>query len=254
MAIQKMDIDLIRVGPAWISYKGVQLGSTQGGVILKNENTSHEVKADQTGEEILLEILLGGSWSAEVPLIEVNKGLSAALVPGAVGIEASSPYVATDASSAYAAGKITFDVAIAGIQIGDTVHYTSTGSVVGTVAYFDETAKEVYLMDGDETPDASPSASLYHIEAVKFHNATGANLLTLAGELQIVPKDPNDTDYYILPSAGLKFNIEMNFLNDAERKMTLMFVGYPDADKAIHSTYGTGLSAYIGDITNYEAL
>ncbi len=254
MAIQRMDANLIKIGPCWVSYKGIQLGSTQGGVTVKNENTSHEVKVDQTGEEILAEILLGGAWSAEVPLVEINKGVMGAIAPGADIIEEDSPFVAADSGSVYAGGKITFSVPITGIRVGDVVTYLSGGSSVkGTVGQFDLLAKEVYLKDGDSTPDASPNASLTHVSSVKFHNATGVNLLTLAGELILVPKDPNDTDYIIMPKAGLVFQPEFGFMNEEERKWTLQFKGYPDND-ILHPTYSTGMGLFFGKQSDYDEL
>lgn len=254
MAIQKMDANLIKIGPCWASYKGIQLGSTQGGVTVKNENSSHEVKVDQTGEEVLAEILLGGAWSAEVPLVEMNKGIIGAIVPGAEIIKASAPFVATNAGASYTNGIITFSVAITGIQVGDVVNYLSSGSPAeGTVGQFDVTAKTVYLMDGDSTPDASPSPSLTHVTSVKFHNATGVNLLTLAGELLLVPKDTSDTDYIIMPKAGLVFQPEFGFMNEEERKLVLMFKGYPD-NTILHTSYSTGMGLFFGKQADFDDL
>ena len=256
MAIQKMDQANIDIGPAWIMYKGLWLGATQGGPKITAENTSHEVKTDQTGEEVLAEIYLGGTWMATVPLVEINLGVAAAIVPGAVAIAAAAAYVATDAGATYAAGVITFSVAITGIKVGDICHYTKTGPTptTGVVGQFDIAAKKVYLMDGAATPDiVSPSPSLYHVNSVKFHNATGVNLLDIAGELMFVPKDPNDTNYYIMPLAGLVFKPELNFISDAERLMSLEFKSYARSD-VLHSTYATGLSFFIGSKTDYDAL
>lgn len=254
MSIQKMDQGNIKIGPAWIMYKGLWLGATQGGPKITAENTAHEVKTDQTGEEVLAEIFLGGTWMAEVPLVEVNLGVLAAIAVGAVGIEAASAWYATDAGAAYAAGVITMSNSIDGILVGDKVHYLSSAApVVGTVGQFDISAKKVYLMDGDATPDASPSPSIYHVDSVKFHNATGANLLDLAGELIFVPKDPNDTKYYIMPKAGLVFKPDMSFVADAERLVNLEFKSYARND-VLHADYDTGLSFFIGEKTQYDAL
>ena len=255
MAIQKMDQANIDIGPAWIMYKGLWLGATQGGPKITAENTSHEVKTDQTGEEVLAEIYLGGTWMATVPLVEINLGVAAAIVPGAVAIEAAAAYVATDVAAAYLLGVITFVSAITGIKVGDICHYTKSGggAATGVVGQFDVAAKKVYLMDGAATPQAAPSPSLYHVTSVKFHNATGINLLDIAGELMFVPKDPNDTNYYIMPLAGLVFKPELNFISDAERLMSLEFKSYARND-VLHASYSTGLSFFIGSKTDYDAL
>ncbi len=255
MPYSKNNTDLIESGACWCFYKNIILGSTQGGPTISVENTTHEVLIDQSGNEVVAETGLGGKASAEVPMVETNPGILGAIVPGAVAVADAVDYL-SDPGTSYAGGEITTALAIPStIRVGDVVEYESAGgNIFGVVAQYDIANKKIKLMDGNEAPVASPSLfKLYAVEGVKFHSGAGINLKAIAGELIYVPKDTNNTNYHILPLAGLNFNPEQTFDNETERIMNLTFTGYPDASIE-HAELGTGLVYWIGLKSAYDAL
>jgi len=255
MPYSKNNTDLIESGACWCFYKNLALGSTQGGPTVGVENTTHEVLIDQNGQEVVAETGLGGKAMAEVPMVETNPGLLAAIVPAAEAVSDPSDYL-SDPGTSYAAGEVTTALAIPStIKVGDIAEYeAASGTVFGVVAQYDIANKKIKLMDGNEAPVASPSVfKLYAVNGVKFHSSAGLNLKAIAGELIFIPKDENVTNYHILPLAGVNFNPESQFDNETERIMNISFTGYPDASKE-HSTLATGLVYYVGTKAAYDTL
>lgn len=252
----KNDTNLIESGACWCYYKNIALGSTQGGPSITVENTTHEVLIDQNGNEVIAETGLGGKASAEVPMVETNPGLLAAIVPGAVAAVASAEYQSVPTGATYAAGEISLGAVLDDdVRVGDVVEYSAaSGTVTGVLAQYDKTNNKIKLMDGNEAPLASLTLlKLYRVEGVRFHSNAGLNLKQLAGELIYIPKDTNNQNYHILPLAGINYQPESTFDNETERIQNLSFTGYPDATVE-HEELGTGLVYFIGFKSAYDAL
>ncbi len=73
----------IRLGTCNISYGGVDLGLTIGGVEVTVGTTTHETKVDQFGESIVEERITGRNVSAKVPMAETTIENLASIMPGA---------------------------------------------------------------------------------------------------------------------------------------------------------------------------
>jgi hypothetical protein len=252
MANRNADASQIRIGPAWWTYKGMAIGYVQGSQIT-NENSQHETKVDQNGETPIAAVSLGGSFKAKLDAVEINRGMIAAIVPGAEAVRASVAY-ATDGTSA-TGQAITFASDPGAVKIGDRVTYTKLGggSVEGAVAQYDPATFTVTLMDDDAAPASSPSASLYAVVGVAFYNTAGTNLFATAGELVGVPVDTNgDTNVYVLPFAGVNLSADLQFKVDQERKLPLEFTGFPHP--SVVNDDGNALAFFMGTLAAYQDL
>ena len=77
------DPNNIKMGTCKITYGGVDLGLTMGGVEVTVETTTHESKVDQFGDTIVNEFIMGRSITAVVPLAETTVEMLATIMPGA---------------------------------------------------------------------------------------------------------------------------------------------------------------------------
>lgn len=73
----------IRLGTCSISYKGVDLGYTMGGVEVEVETTTHETKVDQFGDIVANEFIMGRSIMVRAPMAEVTLANLIDIMPGA---------------------------------------------------------------------------------------------------------------------------------------------------------------------------
>lgn len=64
------DISKVKVGVCDVSYNGVDLGHTKGGVEVTYEQMYHDVSVDKYGETIVEKFLTGEKLTAKVPLAE----------------------------------------------------------------------------------------------------------------------------------------------------------------------------------------
>jgi hypothetical protein len=74
----------IKLGVCQVTWDGVDLGLTQGGVEIAISTTSHEVKVDQYGDTPVDDYITGRTCKAKVPLVETTIANMARIMPGAV--------------------------------------------------------------------------------------------------------------------------------------------------------------------------
>ena len=249
MANRRGDQSQFSIGPAWWTYKGMELGFTQGATINATAAT-HETKADQAGETVLAETALGQAVSGEISSIELNPGMMASIMPASKKILETVAYQ-TDADGGDASElSITFTTAFSQeVKIGDEVQYTDSAdaAAIGSVARVDTDAKKIFLMDDDAAPKTTPSASLFFVKAVEGYNNAGINLMEIAGKLIGVPKDPNDKRVFIIYKAGLTSELGLSFVVTEEKKLPLKLKGYPSNEKVDEN--GNGILYFYGDVT-----
>ena len=248
MSNRRGDQSQFSIGPAWMTYKGMELGFTQGATITASA-TTHETKADQAGETVLAETALGQAISGEITSIELNPGMMGSIMPASKKILETTAY-ATDGNTGDVTEKsIVFDAAFSqSVKIGDEVQYTDSNdaAAIGSVARVDEDAKKIFLMDSDNAPKATPAASLFAVKAVEGYNNAGINLMEIAGELILVPKDPNDERVFKIYKAGVSSELGLTFKVDEEKKLPLKFKGYPDNTKIDEN--GNGILYFYGKV------
>lgn len=66
------DITNVKVGACSVTFNGVDLGHTKGGVEVSYEPVYHEVKVDKYGDSVVERYLMGEKWTAKVPLAELT--------------------------------------------------------------------------------------------------------------------------------------------------------------------------------------
>lgn len=64
------DVTNVKLGTCQVTFKGIDLGHTIGGVTFTYEQSYHETAVDKYGETIVERFLLGEKMSAVVPLAE----------------------------------------------------------------------------------------------------------------------------------------------------------------------------------------
>lgn len=64
------DITKVKVGACSVTYNGVDLGHTKGGVEVTYEPIYHDVTVDKYGETVVEKVLIGEKLMAKVPLAE----------------------------------------------------------------------------------------------------------------------------------------------------------------------------------------
>jgi hypothetical protein len=77
------DATNVKIGVCSVTYKGTDLGFTQGGVEVEVATESHEVLVDQFGTTPLADTITGRTCKVRVPLAETTLENLVALMPGA---------------------------------------------------------------------------------------------------------------------------------------------------------------------------
>jgi hypothetical protein len=76
----------IKLGTCKITYGGVDLGLTAGGVEVEVATTTHETKVDQLGESVVNEFITGRTVMAKCPLVETTIDNLVNIMPGATKV------------------------------------------------------------------------------------------------------------------------------------------------------------------------
>lgn len=79
-----MGAENIKMGTCSITYDGVDLGLTSGGVEVEVSTTKKEIKVDQFGDTVANEYIMGRNITVKAPLAETTLQNIADLMPGAV--------------------------------------------------------------------------------------------------------------------------------------------------------------------------
>lgn len=73
----------VKLGVCNVSFGGVDLGATKGGVEMTVETSTHEVTVDQTGETPINEYIMGRKVNVTVPIAETTLETLVKVMPGA---------------------------------------------------------------------------------------------------------------------------------------------------------------------------
>lgn len=73
----------IRMGTCRVTYGGVDLGFTMGGVEVTVATTTHETKVDQLGDAVAAESIMGRTINVKAPLVETSVYNMTNVMPGA---------------------------------------------------------------------------------------------------------------------------------------------------------------------------
>lgn len=83
MAAPKSDVKNVKLGVCRITFDGVDLGYTKGGVTVTVATETHKVNVDQFGQTPINEYITGRTVTVKVPLAETTLENLVAVMPGA---------------------------------------------------------------------------------------------------------------------------------------------------------------------------
>lgn len=81
-----MPVENVKLGVCTLTYDGVDLGLTKGGVEVEVSTDTHEVTVDQFGKTPISEYLTGRSCMVKAPLAETTLDNLIAIMPGAEAV------------------------------------------------------------------------------------------------------------------------------------------------------------------------
>lgn len=93
----------VKLGVCSVTFGGVDLGYTKGGVEVTIATTTHEVQVDQYGNTPIDDVIIGRTCKAKVPLAETSVANLARIMPGAV---------LRQTGGAFATGTVSFVTAV----------------------------------------------------------------------------------------------------------------------------------------------
>lgn len=82
----------IRMGTCAISYNGLDLGYTIGGVEVEVSTSTKEIKVDQFGDVVANEYIMGRQISVKVPMAEVTLDNMVSVMPGATLVQTGGSF------------------------------------------------------------------------------------------------------------------------------------------------------------------
>jgi hypothetical protein len=232
----------VEIGVCDVTYGGLDLGATKGGVSVEIKTTTYEAKVDQFGETPIKEIITGTTVMVKVPMAETDlvrlhntmpqstistggaapTGFSVNHAGGyAVGVKSVVLHAGT--GTPVAGGKFSF--------AGHASVYKITGWNAGTstlsfVADFDGASGLVAPIADSEALTFQAVAS-----AVTITSGINTDLLQISALLKLHPTgvDPLVTDGdFIVYLAGISPNFSFKYEFAAERVYEVTFKGYPD--------------------------
>lgn len=257
------DTKNVKIGVCQVSFDGVDLGYTKGGVEVTVSTETHKVSVDQFGKSTINELVTGREVKAKAPLAETTIDNLVRIMPGAskVGVSAvaqvstvtiativSAAAVQTDtitiAGKAYAftsdatpvKGEIALGL-VAAINADATCPMTASTTAIATstsatVVLTAKTAgSAVTVTVSANLTVALTTASVVENLRVDVSTGIGVDLLSTAKELRLHPisKAANDTsEDFVIPLAATAGALQFAYKLEEERIYNVEFTGYPD--------------------------
>lgn len=83
------DIDNVKLGPCSVTFNGVDVGHTKGGVTVSYEAEYHDVTVDKYGNTVAEKVLIGETLKVTVPLAENTIANMLIAIPAATSVGTS---------------------------------------------------------------------------------------------------------------------------------------------------------------------
>lgn len=93
------ELNNIKLGPAKVTFDGIELGFTIGGVEVQVQTSTHQTTVDQFGDTVVNEYIMGRNVTVKVPLAESTLDNFKRLMPGSDLVQDGG---------AYASGTVNF--------------------------------------------------------------------------------------------------------------------------------------------------
>lgn len=251
----------VKLGPCKISFDGVDLGYTKGGVEVEVSTDTYAVMVDQFGESEISELVTKRSVKVTAPLAETTLENMVKIMPGATLVDASVKQVST-LTVATAQNNTEYVVVIGGRSYSYTSDADATQGEIAlgivaavnadvsrymnattTAVAGDNTSQDVVLtavIGGEVVTVTENSVDLSVVETVAavagakrvdVTNAVGTNLLTIAKELRMHPQalsDSDESEDFVVPKAATAGAVQFAYQLNQERIYNVTFTGYPD--------------------------
>lgn len=240
----------VKLGVCSVTFGGVDLGFTQGGVEVDVATTTREVKVDQMGDAPINEYIMGRTCSAKVPLAETTLENLVRIMPGAVLHSSGGAIFRHAVRKRHSAGRLGATIADAAANLAAVINASidhrvlavSAKAVAGvvTITADDEgTYANAFALTKQFAVSANCTLSGPTLtggqsatkRSVSVPNGVGLSLLSRAKELVLHPiaNDPTDhSDDFIIPLAMTPGAMQFSFKLDQERLFPVDFKAYPD--------------------------
>jgi hypothetical protein len=152
------------LGPCQITFDGVDLGKTKGGVIFRDSMNQVEVNEDQAGSTPVDHILTGRKISVEVPMSRSTLAQLVTVIPGASSM-GSYAVIKNHAGIARAsdAAQLILAPLVDGVASADRITIFKASPVTDIELTFDNENQRVYKVTFNVYPDADNGNRLYQI-------------------------------------------------------------------------------------------
>lgn len=259
----------VKLGVCWVSFDGVDLGLTKGGVEVEVTTDTYKSMVDQFGQSEINESILKRTVMAKVPLAETHVENLVNIMPGATLIDNSTKQVDTctiDTAGNSQVYTITLDGVVYSytsdasategeIALGLVAAVNDSGaarSVASTTAIATDVAATVVLTariggdvvvvaSGADTTTVNTTPAVVGAKRVQVTNAIGTDLLSIAKKLVIHPKAKPYSDRsedFVIPLAATAGAMSFSYQLEEERVFPIEFVGYPDSATELLFEFG----------------
>lgn len=264
----------VKLGVCWVSFDGVDLGLTKGGVEVEVATDTHKTMVDQFGQSEVNETILKRTVMAKIPMAETHVENMVNIMPGATLIDNSTKQVDTvtvDTAGNAQAYTITLDgvtytytsdadAVIGEICLGLVAAVNESGaarSIATTTATAVDVVGDVVLTariggdtvvatSGTDTTLVATTPAVVGAKRVEVTNAVGTDLLSIAKRLVIHPKNKPYSDRsedFVIPLAATPGGLNFGYKLEDERVFNIEFVGYPDAATSVLFEFGDPAAA-----------
>jgi hypothetical protein len=91
------DIDNVKLGPCSVTFNGVDVGHTKGGVTVAYEAEYHDIQVDKYGNTVAEKVLIGETLKVTVPLAENTIANMEIAIPAATDVTGDRATIGKDA-------------------------------------------------------------------------------------------------------------------------------------------------------------
>jgi hypothetical protein len=158
------NIQNVKLGACSVSYGGVDLGLTKGGVAVTLSTQNKPINVDQFGQTVINDYIMGRSGTVKVPMAETDINKLVAVIPGAsividknVGTKQKLVIPTSVGQSLYATALplILHPTANAGTNLAEDVTVPLAAPTGNVTFDFQEQNERVFMVEFTMYPDAT---------------------------------------------------------------------------------------------------
>lgn len=234
------DIKNVKLGVCKVTFDGVDLGYTKGGVEVSVKTETHKVMVDQFGKTPINEYIMGREVQVKCPLAETTLENLVATMPGASLVQSGGAFstgaitIATNPTAGQTitiGGKTVTFRASGAVPSSNEVNIGGTASITASnLAAFINSASDAEIAKINANAAAAIVTLTYDVKGVvgnAFAIATGTAGASVTVSGATLAGGVNGTAARVDVPTGIGAN-----LLDIAKILTLHPVGKPDSDKS----------------------